>query len=61
MPVDNKDSGEEFDLKRYRQAADVAYRYAKDRINRERSTGTTESKDPFGEKPKDKTDKQKED
>jgi len=60
MPVDNKDSGAEFDLNRYRQAADVAYRYAKDKINRERSTGTTSSKDPFGEEPKKKTDKQKE-
>lgn len=26
-----------FDLGRYRQAADVAYRYAKDRIEKERS------------------------
>ena len=59
--MDNKDSGELVDLKRYRQAADVAYRYAKDKVNRDRSTGTAEEKDPFGDQPQNKKDKQKED
>lgn len=35
-----------FDLGRYRQAADVAYRYAKDKIEKERSSKDKEE-EPF--------------
>lgn len=37
MKDPNLETSTAFDLGRYRQAADVAYRYAKDKIEKERS------------------------
>lgn len=34
------DGGENFDLNRYKEAADVAYRYAKQKLQKEQDTST---------------------
>lgn len=55
MAQDNSESSESFDLGRYRQAADVAYRYAKNKIEKERTPSKAESQDPFGKEDKQET------
>ena len=46
--IDSK-TDESFDLKRYQQAADVAYRYAKDKIEKENAPATSDEEDAFSE------------
>jgi hypothetical protein len=52
MPEIDSSTDESFDLKRYRQAADVAYRYAKDRIEKEDSPAPSKEEDAFGKEGK---------
>jgi hypothetical protein len=52
MPEVDSSTDESFDLKRYRQAADVAYRYAKDRIEKEDSPAPSKEEDAFGKEGK---------
>lgn len=42
MPDTDSRTDESFDLNRYRQAADVAYRYAKNKIEKEKSSDKPE-------------------
>jgi len=56
MPEVDSRTDESFDLKRYRQAADVAYRYAKDRLQKEDSPATSkQEEDAFGKEGKQGT------
>jgi hypothetical protein len=52
MPEVDSKTDESFDLKRYQQAADVAYRYAKDRIEKEKEPATSKEEDAFGKEGK---------
>jgi hypothetical protein len=52
MPEVDSKTDESFDLKRYRQAADVAYRYAKDKIEKEKEPATSNEEDAFGKEGK---------
>jgi hypothetical protein len=49
MPEIDSKTDESFDLKRYQQAADVAYRYAKDKLEKETAPATTSEEDAFNE------------
>jgi hypothetical protein len=52
MPEVDSKTNESFDLKRYQQAADVAYRYAKDKIEKEKEPATSKEEDAFGKEGK---------
>jgi hypothetical protein len=52
MPEVDSKTNESFDLKRYQQAADVAYRYAKDKIEKEKEPATSNKEDAFGKEGK---------
>jgi hypothetical protein len=49
MPEIDSKTDESFDLKRYQQAADVAYRYAKDKLENGNAPATTSEEDAFNE------------
>ena len=50
MPEVDSKTDESFDLKRYQQAADVAYRYAKDKIEKENAPATSDEEEAFNKK-----------
>jgi hypothetical protein len=52
MSETDSDTNESFDLARYRQAADVAYRYAKDKVEKEDSPAASKKEDAFGKEGK---------
>ena len=53
MQPTNQNTDDAVDLKRYRQAADVAYQYAKNKIEQERAPKTEpDQQDVFGNQDK---------
>lgn len=56
MKNSDNENTDSFDLNRYRQAADIAYRYAKDKIERERLPKTKEEEDAFSQQDKTKVE-----
>jgi hypothetical protein len=54
MPENDSATSEGFDLKRYRQAADVAYRFAKNKVDKAQSS-KKKDEDPFSKEDKMET------